>query len=195
MHNGNMKDKDTDKYLSEHLTFKQPREAFKQRVLGDSMVALARVQRRRSARRRAGLATAAVLIAGIAFLGGRLSKPRTLPRNVDVALQVAAEPDGVTVPSDVVAWMDAARLFKRLGMEERMVRAFEHAGKLLPYDATAAKNITEQDLTAYGYNEVFENKNKHSILAEILGPHQSVESMSGIIAHSFGGYYNESKMD
>ena len=189
-----MEEKDVEKYLGQHLSGEPPREAFKQQTLRDSTAALVRVQRRRSAWRRAELAAAAVLIAGIAFLGGRLSKPRTLPRNVDVALQVTAEPDGVTVPSDLVAWLDAAYLFKRLGMEDRMARAVERAGKLLPYDAVAASSVTGQTFTATGH-EVIKGQSKNLILANILYPHESVESISGIIAQSFGGYYYESKMD
>jgi hypothetical protein len=195
MQGDSMKDKDVDKLLSEHLSGSAPREALKQQALRDSTAALVRIQRRRLAWRRAELTAAAALIAGIAFLGGRLSIPRTLPRNMDIEPRVAAEPNGVIVPSDLVAWLDAARLFKRLGMEERMIRAVEHAGKLLPYGAVAGNSMMEQDLAANGDDEVFENKNKQSILAEILGPHDSVESISGIIAHSFGGNYYESKMD
>ena len=104
------------------------------------------------------------------------------------------EPGGVTVPSDLVAWLDAARLFKRLGMEERMARAVEHAAKLMPYDAVAASSVKRQAFTSTG-EEVFENQNKHSILSDILGPHESVGSISGIIAQSFGGHYHASKMD
>ena len=195
MQGDNMKEKDVEKHLRQHLSGSPPREAFKQQVLRDSTAALVRVQRRRSAWRRAELAAAAILIAGIAFLGGRLSAPRTLPRNVDVAPRAAAETDGVNVPSDLVAWLDAARLFKRLGMEERMARAFEHAGKLVPYDAVAASSVMEQSFTGTDGDEVFDNQNKHSILTDILGPHESVESVSGIIAQSFGDYYYESKMD
>ncbi len=195
MQGDNMKDKDVDKYLRQHLSGDAPREAFKQQTLRDSTAALVRVRRRRSAWRRAELVAAAALITVVAFLGGRLSAPRTLSRNVDVAPQAAAEPDGVTVPSDLVAWLDAARLFKRLGMEERMARAVEHAGKLLPYDAVAANSITGQALATNGGDEVFGNQNKHLILADILRPHESVESAGGIIAQSFGGNYYESKMD
>ena len=90
MQGDNMKDKDVDKYLREHLSGSAPREAFKQQTLRDSTAALVRVQRQRSARRRTELAAAAILIAGIAFLGGRLSASRTLPRNVDVAPRAAA---------------------------------------------------------------------------------------------------------
>ncbi|UCE46985.1 MAG: hypothetical protein JSW47_15410, partial [Phycisphaerales bacterium] len=191
-----MKDKDVDKYLSQHLSGSPPRESFKQQTLGDSTAALVRAYRRRSARRRAELAAAAVLIAGIAFLGGRLSKPRTLPRNVDAALQVTGEPDGVNVPSDLVAWLDAARLFKQLGMEDRMARAVERAGKMLPYDAVAASSVTGQAFTANDDGEeVFEDQDKYPILADILYPHESVVSISGIKTQSFGGDNYASRKD
>jgi hypothetical protein len=195
MQGDNMNDKDVDKYLSEHLSGSAPREAFKQQALRDSTAALARIQRRRSARRRAEFAAAAVLIAGIAFIGGRLSMPRPLPRSMDIEPRVAAELDGVIVPSDMVAWLDAARLFKRLGLEERMVRAFDQASKLLPYDAVAAGSLTGDALATDCGDDVFENQNKFTILNEILYPHESIESISGIIAQSFGGYNNESKTD
>ena len=194
MQGDSMKDNDVDKYLSQQLSGSPPREAFKQQALRDSTAALVRIQRRHSARRRAECAVAAVLIAGIAFIGGRLSVPRELPRSVDVAPRAAAEPDGVNVPSDLVAWLDAARLFKRLGMEERMFCAFEHASELTPYDAVASISTTGHVFTDND-DEVFDNQNKHSILGEILCPYESVESISGIIAQSFGGYDNESKTD
>ena len=196
MQGDSMKDKDVDKYLSQHLSGSPPREALKQQALRDSTAALVRVRRRHSARRRAECAVAAVLIAGIAFIGGRLSVPRKLPRSVDVAPQAVAEAetDSVNVPSDLVAWLDAARFFKRLVMEERMARAFEHASELTPYDAVASISTTGHAL-AFTDDEVFEDKNKHSILTEIFGPHESVGSISGIMAQSFGDYYYENEMD
>jgi hypothetical protein len=194
MQGDNMKNEDVDKYLSQHLSGEPPREAFKQQALRDSTAVLVRVRRRRYAWRRAELAAAAVLIAGVAFLGGRLSKPRTLPRNVDVAQQVAAEPDGVNVPSDLVAWLDAARLFGQLGMEDRMARAVERAGSLLPYNAVAASSVTGQTLAATG-DEVIKGQSKNLILADILYPHESVVSISGFKTQSFGGYNYGSKMD
>jgi hypothetical protein len=194
MQGDSMKGKDVDKYLRQYLSGSPPREAFKQDVLRDSTAALVRVRRRRKAWRRAECAVAAVLIAGIAFIGGRLSVPRKLPRNVDVAPRAAAETDGVNVPSDVVVWLDAARLFKRLGMEERMIRAFEYASELTPYDAVASISTTRHVFTDND-DEVFENQNKYSILADILGPHESVGSISGIMAQSFGDYYYENEMD
>ncbi len=150
-----MKDRDIDTLLSQHLSGDQPREAFKQETLGDLTAEFVRV-RRRSAWRRAELAAAAILIAGLAFLGGRLSVPPSLPRSTDVAPLAAAESDGVTVPSDLVAWLDAASLFRRLGMEERMARAVERAGRLMPYDAVATSSVTGQALASTG-DEVLDN--------------------------------------
>ncbi len=77
-----------------------------------------------------------------------------------------------------------------------MTRAFDKAGKLLPHDAMAEINMTRQATTFDSDDEeIFQDQNTHSILAEISGPHESVDSVSGIIAQSFGGYYYESKMD
>ena len=45
------------------------------------------------------------------------------------------------------------------------------------------------------HGNIVENQNQRSILDEILRPHESVESVSGILAHSFGGYDYESEMD
>jgi len=188
-----MKEEDADKYLRQHLSGDPPREAFKQETLRDSTAKFVRVWRRRSAWRRAECAAAAVLIAGVAFLGGRLSVPRRLPRSVNVAPQAAAMSDDVAVPSDLIAWLDAARLFGQLGMQDRMARAVERAGRLMPYDVVAANSITGQALAVD--DEVVENKKRQISISDILLTHESVESISGIIAQSFGGNYYESKMD
>jgi hypothetical protein len=177
-----MKDTDMDKHLRRHLSGDPPREAFKQQALRDSTAALVRIHKRRSAWRRAELAAAAVLIASVGFLGGRLSMPHTLPSSVDVVPHATAEPDGVTVPSDLVAWLDAARLFKRLGMEERMARAVERAGRLLPVETVIADNQAGQVFAARS----IENQNKHMDLTDMPGPHPSAESVNQILAQSFG---------
>ena len=197
MQGDSMKEKDVDKYLSKHLSGSAPRKALKQEVLRDSTAVFVKVRRRHSIRRRAECAVAAVLIAGIAFIGGRLSAPRTLPGNVDIAPQAAAETetDSVTVPSELVVWLDAARLFKRLGMEDRMIRAFEHASKLTPYDTVASISMTGHAFSNNGNDEVFENQNNHSILAEIFGRQNSLENINGIMAQSFGDYHYENEMD
>ena len=189
-----MKDRDVDEQLRQHLSGDQAREAFKQQTLRDSTVALVRVRRQRSALRKAELAAVAVLIAGVAFLSGRLSAPQSLPRSIDVPPLTAAEFDGVTVPSDLIAWLDAARLFRQLAMEDRMARAVERAASLLPVDTVAASSVTGQTFAASS-DWIAEDQSKHISLAGRPLPQESVESISGIIAQSVGGYYHANKMD
>ncbi|MFC1604570.1 hypothetical protein ACFL5F_06030 [Planctomycetota bacterium] len=177
-----MKDRDVDKHLRQYLSGDSPREMFKQQVLRDSTAEFVRVQRRRSAWRRAELAAAAILIAGLAFLGGRLTVPPTLPTSVDVATQAGAEPDGVNVPSELVAWLEAARLFRQLGMEDRMARAVERAGRLLPADKFIADGQTLRVFTAGS----IENQTECVELTGMSGPQPSAESINQILAQSFG---------
>jgi len=89
---------------------------------------------------RAGsLSVAALLVAGVSFLLGRHSLPKPAPETVPVMTPVAVQTQGVTVPDELVAWLDAARLFRQLGMPDRMGRAVDRASRLLPYDpATGA---------------------------------------------------------
>ena len=185
-----MKDRDVDTHLKQYLSGDSPREAFKQQTLRDSTAEFVRVRRRRLVWRRARLAAAAALVGGIAFLGGRLSVPRTLPESTDVAPRAAAEPDGVTVPDELVAWLDAARLFRQLGMEDRMARAIDRAGRLIPYDAVTAGSVTGQTF-AIGYGFTNDQK-KHVSPAGIVRPQVSVENTNGIMAQLFGGHNHAS---
>jgi len=179
----NMKDKDVDTLLRQQLSGDQPREALRQETLQYSIARFEHVRRRRSARRRVERAAAAVLIAGLAFLGGRLSAPPTLPGTVDIAPKTAAKPEGVAVSSDLVAWLDAARLFGRLGMQDRMARAVERAGRLLPVDTSAMDDPTEQ-VVAGGSVENQEER------IEPMGSQPSSESINQILAQ-FGRLKNE----
>jgi len=178
-----MKDRDADTSLMQHLSGEPPREAFKQQVLRDSTAEFIRVWQQRSAWRRTGIAAAAILIAGVAFFGGRLSVPPTLPVSVDVATQAGAEPDGVNVPSELVAWLEAARLFRQLGMEDRMARAVERAGRLLPVDTVIANGQSGQVFAAA---RSIENQKKLMELMGMSGPRPSAESVNQILAQSFG---------
>jgi hypothetical protein len=178
-----MKDRDADTNLMQHLSGEPPREAFKQQALRDSTAEFIRVWRRRSAWRRAGIAAAAVLIAGVAFLGGRLSMPDTPVEKVVEAPRHVVEPDGVTVPTELVAWLEAARLFRQLGMEDRMARAVERAGRLLPADTFIADGQARPAFAAAGF---IENQTECLELMGISGPHSSAESINQIIAQAFG---------
>ena len=185
-----MKDIDHDTLLGQHLSGEPPQDAFRDKVLRDSTAEFVRVQRRRSVLRRAGLAAAAVLVAAVAFLGGRLSAPRTLPMNVDASLQATAVPEipqgeskGVRVPDDLVAWLDAARLFGQLGMEERMARAVERASRLLPYDTGTASAPAEQ---TYAADRLIENQRKVIEPMESPDLRPSAQSTNRILARIFG---------
>jgi hypothetical protein len=177
-----MKDRDVDIHLKQHLSGNQPREAFKQQTLLDSTAEFIRIRRRRSAWWRVELAAAAILIAGLAFLGGRMSVPRTLPHSADVPQWATDKSSGVNVSSELVAWLEAARLFKRLGMQDRMSRAVERAGRLLPSDTFIAD---EQTLQVFAAGSIG-NQTERVEPMDILGPHPSTENINQILAQSFG---------
>lgn len=178
-----MEEKDVDVHLNQHLPGDPPREAFRQEALRDSTASFVRIHRRRSARRRAGLAVAAVLIAGIAFFSGRLSAPPPLPGNVDIASQAAAESGDVAVPNELLEWLDAARLFGRLGMQDRMARAVERASKLKPQSPVAPDVGTGQVFAGNGF---VESQKERMELMDISDAPLSVNSINQILARSLG---------
>ena len=176
-----MKDTD-DKLLGQHLSGDPPEEAYKQQVLRDSTAAFIQMRRMRSAWRMVKLAAAAVLVAGVAFLGGRLSMPGTPVGNAVETPQPIVKSDGVTVPTELVAWLESARLFRQLGMEDRMARAVERAGRLLPADTFIADGQALRVFAA----ESIDNQTDRLELMSIPGPHSSAESINQILAKSFG---------
>ena len=177
-----MKDTD-DKLLGQHLSGDPPEKAFKEQTLRDSIAAFNQMRRLRSTWRRVKLAAAAVLVASVAFLGGRLSMPGTPIVNVAEAPQHVVETEGVTVPTELVAWLEAARLFRQLGMEDRMARAVERAGRLLPVDTFIADG---QTLRMFAAARSIDNQTELVEPMGISGPHPSAESVNQILAQSFG---------
>jgi hypothetical protein len=127
-----VKSEDWDKLLERGLSGGPPRPGFREEVLADSVAAFAQARRSRTWWRMGSRSAAAVLIAAVSFLLGRYSLPKPAPETAPVVVPVAAETRGVAVPNDLVAWLDAARLFHQLGMPDRMGRAVDHASKLLP---------------------------------------------------------------
>lgn len=176
-----MKDTD-DRLLGQHLSGDPPEEAFKEQELRYSTAAFIQMRRLRTAWRRGKFVAAAVLVAGVAFLGGRLSMPGTPIVNVADAPQHVVETDCVNVPTELVAWVEAARLFRQLGMEDRMARAVERAGRLLPADTFIAEGQTLRVFAA----ESIDNQTERVELMGISGPHPSAESINQILAQSFG---------
>lgn len=177
-----MNDNEIDKHLKHHLSGDLPREAFRQQVLHDSTTEFVHVHRRSIALRSTKLAAAAVLIAGFAFLCGRLSMPPTVPDSKDDTSPVVVESDSVNVPNELVVWLDAARLFKQLGMQDRMARAVERAGRLLPVDTLI---VDGKNIRVFAAGTV-KNRKESDKLMDLPGPQTSVESVNQILAQSFG---------
>jgi hypothetical protein len=128
------------------------------------------------------VAVAAVLTIGIAFVAGRVTAPVTVPGAEIIAQRQGAELDGVTVPAELVAWLDAARTFRHLGMQDRMARAVERAGRLLPADAFIAEGGTMRVFAT----DSMESQTERVEPMGISGPNPSAESISQILAQSFG---------
>jgi hypothetical protein len=102
---------------------------------------------------------------------------------MEVAKQTGDELDGVNVPNELVAWLKAASLFRQLGMQDRMARAVERAGRLLPVDTFAAEGQAERVFVAAWS---IENQKERVEPMGISGPHLSAESINQILAQSFG---------
>ncbi len=125
-----MNSQDADNLLEQNLSGDPPSPAFRARVLRASTAAFIHTRRSGACWRLVALGTAATFIAAVSFLLGRASVPQpgTEPA-------VAKAGDTVAVPNELVAWVNAARLFKQLGMEDRAGRALDHAGRLMPAEA------------------------------------------------------------
>ena len=120
---------DIDKLLEQTLSGDAPDPAFRTRILDNSLAALQRTRRIRARYARMGCGIAAVFVVGISFLLGRCSAPRSSATSV-----IADAAEEVTVPNELVEWLEAAQLFRQLGMADRMARAVERASRLVPRD-------------------------------------------------------------
>lgn len=175
---------DLDKLLEQTFSGDPPSPVFRAQVLRDSAAALRRARRIRIRRQWGAMSAAAVLLAGVAFLAGRLTIPSS-PHHAAPRVAAADTSDGVTVPDDLVAWLDAAQLFRQLGMEERMSRAIEQAGKLRPHQTTAADE-----------RAVAAEEKRHSVgLAILPRLYEPIQSTNGIMAQSLGGHNDASERD
>ena len=178
-----MKDTEADIHLMQHLSGEPPREAFEQEVLRASTAEFQRGWRQRRFWRRAAAAAAVILIAGAAFFGGQLSVTHPLAKNENGSVKQGAEPDGVTVPREVVTWLEAARFFGQLGMEDRMARAVERAGRLLPGDAMTGDGQAVEAFLAAGS---IENPKEFTEPMGKPGPNPSTASFKPILAKTLG---------
>jgi cytochrome c-type biogenesis protein CcmH/NrfG len=180
-----MNSEDLDKLPEEGLSGGPPRPEFREQTLRDSLTAFVRGRHSRARWRTAALSAAAVLIAGVSFLLGRSSLPREEIQTTVVATPVAAGDRTTAVPSELVTWLDAARFFKQLGMEERVARAYDRASKLLPSDTITACGATGQ-MFASGAGGDMERVRRHVSPVAKPGLRRPVENGNRVIAQSFG---------
>lgn len=127
-----MNDSEMDKLFEQALSGPRPRDAFRAQVLRDSTAALAKRPARRKHWQAAALVAAGILIAATSFVLGRASMSAAPVEKPKVAQQPIETPETVLVSADLVAWLKAARLFEKLGMEQRVNLAYNRASKLLP---------------------------------------------------------------
>ena len=127
-----MSDLDFNELITEGLIQGQADTAFRTRLKQRSGQALIKGQQRRLWYRRSSHICVVLLVAMSAFYSGRVTvKPQT-PRKPIVSTNSGQNGDTILVARDLVAWLEAARFFQQLGMEERANKAFQLAGTLTP---------------------------------------------------------------
>jgi hypothetical protein len=127
-----MSDLDFDKLITEGLAQGQAGPPFRDRLKQESGQAIVKGHQRRLWYRRTGVACVVLLVSVSAFWSGRIT---TKPQSQKVPGAIASpkqNEDTVLVARDLVTWLEAARFFRQLGMEERANRAFQLASALAP---------------------------------------------------------------
>jgi hypothetical protein len=173
-----MDKQDIDHLLEQGLSGDPPRRVFRVRVLMDSTEAFLRARRGGLRWRLGVLSAAAVFIAGVSFLLGRYSAPPPAVNEV-----TANASDTVVVAGDLVVWLEAARLFQQLGMEDRMHRALDRAARLLPGGTIIADDTREGAFPAAASIE-----NREERISPVGRPdaNPSVQNVNQILARAFG---------
>jgi len=177
-----MDSRNTDKLLEQGLFGDPPNRVFRAQALLDSTAALTRHHRTVHMWRGAAVSAAAAVIAAVSFLLGRGSVPPASPQEATQPV-IASEAEIVAVPSELIVWLDAARLFGQLGMDDRMSRAVERARRLLPADTIVAEGRIVQLFASAG---AVGNREESVEPTESPGPDPSVQSVNQILAQVLG---------
>ena len=183
-----MDSQDIDHLLERNLSGDPPGQAFRARVLLDSTEAFIHARQVRARWRFAALSAAAVFIAAMSFLLGRCSAPAGVAQPT-AKPPVASAAEAVSVPGELVTWLQAARFFRQLGMEERVALAYERASNLVPYDSASAAGSAGGALVAHGeaYRHPEDMRREPADRKTPPGEMPSAERMRSIIAQCFGG--------
>ena len=93
------------------------------------------------------------------------------------------------MPGELVTWLQAARFFRQLGMEERVALAYERASKLVPYDSANASGLAGGALVTDGeaYRHQQDIRREPADMKMPSGEIPSAEGIQSIIAQCFGG--------
>jgi len=177
-----MDSRNIDRLLEQGLSGDLPGRAFRAQALLDSTAALTCRRHAVHTWRVTMLSMAAMVIATVSFLLGRWSLSPVHPEG-SARPAVASGAEIVAVPGELIVWLDAARLFGQLGMQDRMARAVERARRFLPADTIAAEGRT---LHLFTFAGSVENGEESGEPTESLGPDPSVQSVNQILAEVLG---------
>lgn len=177
-----MDTRNTDEILEQAFSGDPPGRILRAKVLLDSTAALPRHRKTVRAWRDAAVSVAAAMIVAVSFLLGRGSVGPASPQEATQPV-VASGAETVAVPSELIAWLDAARLFGQLGMDERMARAVERARRFLPADTIVAEGRIVQLVASAG---AVGNCEESVEPMESPGPDPSVQSVNHILAQVLG---------
>ena len=166
-----MNSQDINNLIEDALSANSASDAFKEQVLRDSTLVFLRGRILHRRLRTAGFTLLVLLVAGTAFFCGRLSVPSELIDRQIVTKSIDASDDSVRVSKDLVAWLDAARFFTQLGMDERAALSYRQASELISYDVPVNQRAG------------FES---HNMLADVSSD-RDYEILGKIIAQNFGG--------
>lgn len=178
-----MNDQDMDRLLEQSLGGDPPSQVFRARVLLDSTAALRHARQSRARWRFAALSAAAVFLATVFFLLGRCSTSASVPEPA-APTPVAEAAGTVSVPGELVEWLQAARLFHQLGMDDRVALAYERASRLVPCDSAGRSPAPDVAVAGLMLRRQQESERSHPTVPR---PTPSAERIKSIIAQSFGG--------
>lgn len=170
--------RDLDDLLTQALQQDRTSEDFKTRLKQESSRALIQGRQQRLWLKRGCIAAAALIMLSTAYLAGLNNGHQKQFPTTPLAQ------DTVQVPQDLVTWLDAARFFTQLGMEQRATNAYRQAGLLAtpeqtesPYAqqslSTVATLLARCDqLTEQTQQQPTQTNHPYTILAQSLGgPH------------------------
>ena len=195
-----MNNHDINKLIEDALSANGASNVFKEHVLRDSTAAFTRGRALRRQFRVTGLTLVILLATAAAFICGRLSVHERLTHGRMIAQNAAEKNDSVRVSRDLVAWLDAARFFTQLGMDERAALSYRKASELIPRDMPDSQQagfgpqsvlagILQDYGSVCGYSQEFSDRiYSDRAFNDRWGKFELPQNiLSNIIAQNFGG--------